>query len=152
MQAAFGLGQAAPAPRAVVFTDADGTSAGPAADARVTLVVKRVIGHVVFGDKRPDFLLRPIGQRADFHQAEFLVPADDWGVCPIGALVAADGAGPGVHANDGFLKHLHFSMEAALVGIRPIYGAAVLTLIFFHTRVGSLEFDFDAVAALHFFA
>src|SRR5262249_34584441 len=146
VQAALGLGKPAPAASALVFTQQHGPRAGPAADARVALVVQRIVGNVVLADEAPDLLLRPVGQRADLHQAEFLVPGDDRGLGPVGALVPADCAGPGVHADHRLLQHLHLAIEAALIGIGAIEWPAVLLFILLDRRVGLLHFHRDAVA------
>ena len=49
-----------PAAGAVVLAGGDGARARPAADARVALVVQRVVRHVVLHDERPHVLLRPV--------------------------------------------------------------------------------------------
>src|SRR3954454_7456740 len=96
MQPALGLGAPAPAAGAFVLAERDGPRAGPAADAGISLVVQRVIRHVVLGDEAPHLLLRPVRQGTDFHEAEFFVPANDRDMRSIGTLVAADRAGPGL--------------------------------------------------------
>src|SRR5262249_2823329 len=116
MQAALRLRKPAPAAGPLVFTQQHGPRTWPAAYARIALIMQRVIGNVVLRNEGPHFLLRPIGQRADFDEAEFLIPAHDWGSRPVRALVAADGAGPGVHADDCLLEHFHLAIEAALIG------------------------------------
>ena len=77
VQAAFFFDQAGPAAGALVVAGGNGARAGPAADAGITLIMQGIVGDVVIGDQLPDFLLRPVGQGTDFHQTEFLVPADD---------------------------------------------------------------------------
>src|SRR5215204_4853157 len=120
VQPAFRLRRSAPAAGALVFAEHDRAGAGPAADAGVALVVQRVVGDVVFGDQGPDVLLGPVGQGADFDQAELFVPADDGGFGPVGALVAADGAGPGVEALDGFHVHGQLAVGAAAAGVTDV--------------------------------
>src|SRR4051812_42916581 len=117
MEPTLRLREAAPAAGALVFAQQHGPRAGPAADAGIALIVERVIRNLVLRDKAPHVLLGPVGERADFDEAEFLVPADDGRGGPIGALIAADRAGPGVHADDSLFEHLHFAIEAALIGI-----------------------------------
>src|SRR6476620_8913232 len=75
VQAALDLACAAPAAGALVLAEHHGPRAGPAADARVALIVQRVVRNVFVGDQLPDILLRPVRQRADLHEAELLVPA-----------------------------------------------------------------------------
>src|SRR4029078_174800 len=129
MQPAFGLGEAAPAAGTLVFAQKHSSRAGPAADARIALIMERVIGGVVLGDETPALLLGPVGQRADFDEAEFLVPADDRRCGPVGTLIAANRTRPGVHSDDSLLQHPYFAVKAALVRIRAIDGPAVLPLV-----------------------
>ena len=77
VQPALGLRRPAPATGPLVLARADRPRAGPAADARIPLVVQRIVRHALLDDPAPDVLLRPGGQGTDLHQAEFLVPADD---------------------------------------------------------------------------
>src|SRR5260370_42596741 len=53
VQAALLLEFAGPAPRAFVVAMGHGLGARPAADARVALVVQRIVGHIVFVDEAP---------------------------------------------------------------------------------------------------
>src|SRR6187401_1315419 len=112
VEPAFRFGEAAPAAGPLVLADHHRPRARTAADAGEALVVQRVVGNVVLCDQPPHFLLGPVGQRADLHQAEFLVPADDRRLGPVGALIAADRAGPGVHTDRRRLEHLHFAVQA----------------------------------------
>ena len=75
VQAAFRLGLARPATRPFVFSRRHGPRARPAADRRITLIVQRVIRHVVGHDKRPDVALRPAQERVDLHQVELGRPS-----------------------------------------------------------------------------
>src|SRR5437660_1783483 len=59
VQAALFLRQARPAAGPLVFALGDRPGAGPAADARVALVVQRVIGHVMLQDEVPHVALGP---------------------------------------------------------------------------------------------
>ena len=108
----------------------DRPGAGPATDARISLIVQRIVGHVFGQDAVPHVPLRPGGQGADLHQAEFLVPADDRRVGAGGALVAAHAGRPGVETGRHAVQHRHLAVEAASVGIalvdRPAVGRLVL--------------------------
>src|SRR5687768_12394268 len=124
MQPALGLGKSAPAARAFVLAQHDRPRARPAADARIALIVERVVGNVVLRNQTPHFLLRPIRERADFYQLKLLVPAHDGRLRAVGALIAANRARPRMHAQDGLVQHFDLPIEAALVGIRFIERAA----------------------------
>src|SRR5262245_34649123 len=63
VQAALLLDLPCPAAGAVVFARGHRSRARPAPDARVVAVVQRVVGHVVFGDEPPNFLLGPVQER-----------------------------------------------------------------------------------------
>src|SRR6516162_10839374 len=95
VQAAFLFDGAGPAPGAVVLAVGHRPRARPAADARVTLVVQRIVRHIILVDEGPDILLGPGEQRVDFDQAELGIPADDIGTGAIAGLIAANGADPG---------------------------------------------------------
>src|SRR5262245_26420200 len=57
VEAAFGLREAGPAAGAVILVGVDGARAGPAADARVALIVERIIRDPVLHDEGPDVAL-----------------------------------------------------------------------------------------------
>src|SRR5262249_16160631 len=95
VQPALLPGRAGPAPRPLVLAVAARPRARPAADARVTAVVQRVVGHAVLGDERPHVQLGPAQERVDLHQPELGVPLYHARLGPVLGLVAADGADPG---------------------------------------------------------
>src|SRR5439155_26464484 len=90
LDTAFRLVEPLPAARARVVPGVHRRGAVRAADARVVVVVKLVIGHVVRHDVRPHLLLAPGGQRCDFHQLELAVPFDDPDLTAGLRLVATD--------------------------------------------------------------
>src|SRR5687767_4224145 len=90
VQPAFRLGKSAPPPSSLVFAEQHRPRARPAANARVTLIVQRVIGNLVLGNKAPDLLLGPVCQRAHLNQAELPVPSDHRRLGAVGALIAPD--------------------------------------------------------------
>jgi hypothetical protein len=106
----------------------------------------------VLRDEAPDLLFGPFGQWADLHQTELLVPADDRHARSVGALVAANGAGPGLLAEHRLVEHLDLAMEAALVGVCPIDRSAVLRFILFDRSLRPFHFHRDAIPPQHFLA
>src|SRR5262249_39478989 len=66
VQSTFFLGGSCPAARSLILTGGHGPRARPAADARIALVVKRVVRHIVFGNKSPHILVGPAQERIDF--------------------------------------------------------------------------------------
>src|SRR5262245_37842788 len=68
----------------------------PAADARVPLVVQRVVRDVVLQDELPHVLLGPPQERVHLHEIELRVPLNNGGRLAVVSLVAADGTDPGV--------------------------------------------------------
>src|SRR5688572_20991115 len=90
VQPAFLLRRPRPPAGAFVGPLADGGRAGPAADARIALVVQRVVGDAVVEDETPHVALRPRQQRVDLHQGKLLVPLNDASDRPVPRLVAAD--------------------------------------------------------------
>src|SRR4051794_38220916 len=67
MEAALLLHRPRPAAGALVLTRRHGPRARPAADARVVLVVQRVVRHVMPHDEVPPLLARPGQQRVQLH-------------------------------------------------------------------------------------
>jgi hypothetical protein len=77
MKPAFLFLGTTPTSGSLVFTDRRRTSARPATDARVVLVVKRVIRDALFDDAIPNLILAPIGKRAHLDQMKLLVPPNN---------------------------------------------------------------------------
>src|SRR5262245_19955447 len=112
MQPALGLRKPAPPPGSLVLPQHHGPRARPATNARITLIMKWVIGDIVLGNEAPNLLLRPVRQRTHLHQTAFLVPADNRRFGTIRTLVPTDRAGPRVHAHHRLFQHLYLSVIA----------------------------------------
>jgi len=76
MEAALGLAEARPAASSRVLAGTDSARAVGATNARVALIVQRVIRHVVLMDVAPHLLRIPVHDWIDFHQAKFGIPLD----------------------------------------------------------------------------
>src|SRR5258706_15365688 len=63
VQPALSLARARPAPRPGIFTRLDGPRAMRATDARIILIMKRVIRYVVFVEIAPNLFRSPIRDR-----------------------------------------------------------------------------------------
>src|SRR5690242_5347218 len=61
VQSAFGLGFACPAASSFVFAIHHSARAGPATNARITLIVQRIVRNILLDDHAPDLFLGPIG-------------------------------------------------------------------------------------------
>src|SRR5438477_9036217 len=90
VQAAFGLAKARPAAGARVLTGLHGASAMGAADAGVVLIMQWIVGHVVLDHIAPNHLSRPVGERTDLDQIEFVVPIYFAYTLAFQRLIAAD--------------------------------------------------------------
>src|SRR4051794_10369005 len=106
MEAALFLAGAPPAAGPLVLPRADGGGAWPAADARIAAIVQRIVRDLVTQDEVPHVLLGPRQERIDFDEAEPHVPFDHRGAAAIVGLVLANGADPGVIADDGAAERL----------------------------------------------
>ena len=91
-------------------------------------------------------MLGPIGERADLHEVELLVPADDRRLRPIRALVAANAAHPRVPSDRRLLQHADFVVEAALGRVGLVDGAAMLRFVFRNRVRRAFVVHHDAVA------
>src|SRR5712692_3612699 len=100
MNPAFVLGGPSPTAGTLVLAVQDCPRARPATDARVSLIVKRIIRNVVLGDERPHIAFRPTQKRIHFGQIEFSIPLDYIGFSAIGGLIAADSTDPGLIPRD----------------------------------------------------
>ena len=138
MQTALGLGHSTPTPSTFIFAKQHGTGAGPATNARVSLVVQHVVGDIVLCDHLPHILLGPIGKWTDLHQRKLLVPANDWRPCPVRTLISTDGTHPSMFALDCLPQHNKFAVVAALVRLGLVERTAVLGLVFFDRKLRSL--------------
>src|SRR5215213_10518431 len=104
MKSAFGLALAGPPTRALIFANANGARAVRAPDARVALIVERVIGDFLSGDVIPDLPAAPFHQRVYFHDAPAVIPFDRLTPRARGRLVAPDGGHPGVVTAQSFFQ------------------------------------------------
>src|SRR5579871_1627244 len=115
VKAALQLCEGGPASGALAFVVANDSGAGPAADARIALIVQRVVRDFVDGDIGPDIALGPVGERIDFDQVELGVPLHDGGPGSVRGLVATDRADPGVVTAHGFFQRFDLTNAAALI-------------------------------------
>ena len=114
-----------------------------ATDARIILIVKRVIRHAVFPEIAPNLLRSPVGERIHFDQSKFRVPLDlAYGFTRRG-LVAADAGDPCVQFLELAAERLNLSQVAALVGIAGPKLGAVSALLHLgrEQRKDPLHFD-----------
>src|SRR3989442_6358318 len=115
VQAAFGLGEGAPASRAGVFSRPDGGGAGSAADAGIAALVQRVGGDAALLHARPHLFAGPCGERVHLDEAKSRVALDHARSGALGGLVAADGRDPGVELQHLDAKRLDLAQVAALI-------------------------------------
>src|SRR3989475_6422066 len=119
VQPALGLGEAGPAPGPRILAGLHRAGAVGAADARIVLVMERVVGDLVQLDVGPDVLPLPFGERVELDQFELRVPFDQLGARARGRLLAADAGDPGFVAFQGSRQRLPLPLGAALVPLAP---------------------------------
>src|SRR5688572_23330526 len=117
VQAALGLFFAAPPPRPGVLAGRNRARARRAADARVVLIVERVVRHLMLSHVRLDLLKGPARERVDLDEAEAPIPSDDRRVRAFGRLVAPNGGDPRAVVGERRLQRPHFPEIAAPVGL-----------------------------------
>src|SRR6185312_13072275 len=100
VQSALFLDRTGPAAGTLVLALADRGRARPATDARITLIVQRVVRDVVPEDEVPHVLARPRQERIDLHETELGVPLHDARRGAMGCLIATDGTDPCLVADD----------------------------------------------------
>src|SRR5215467_12687890 len=106
MNSAFQLLLSVPSPATLVRPGDRAAGAGDAADARVTVVVERVVGQFMGNDVIPHLPTRPGGQRIDLDQIVSRVPFDDADVGPRWRLIASERRDPGVITFERLLERL----------------------------------------------
>src|SRR5215472_6970604 len=94
MQAAFVLGESRPASAALIFSRQDGAGAILATNTGIAAIVQRVIGNVVIADVAPHLCGVPVGDRVNFDDVEFRVPADLKSASTVRSLIAANSSDP----------------------------------------------------------
>src|SRR5690554_1124419 len=94
MNAAFGFLMVCPAPAARIAAVSNGLRAVQAANAGIPPVMKVVVRQIVSADIRPDHLLRPVGEGAQFDHVVACVPFDDGCISPAPGLVAPQASHP----------------------------------------------------------
>jgi hypothetical protein len=90
MEAALGLAEARPAARSRVLAGSDSARAVGATDARVALIVQRVVGHIVLVNVPPHLFGIPVDDGVNFYQAELGIPLDLVCGSSAGSLIAAN--------------------------------------------------------------
>src|SRR5262249_44718344 len=120
--------------------------ARPAADARVALVVKRIVRHFVIENELPNVLLGPAQKRVDLHQVEFRIPLNRARGLAVFRLVAANGADPGRVPPYRAAEGENLAVVTALVRAMHVERAAVLLLVLGDGQLGADQFDRDSIA------
>src|SRR5712672_3542620 len=149
VQAAFGLGEAAPASRAGVFSRLDRAGARSAADAGIAARVQRVGGDVALADARPDLFAGPGGERVHLDEAKSRVALHHARPGAVRGLVAADGRDPGVEQQHLGAERLDLAQVAAAIR-RPLPQRRTLPLLLLGQGERRLDAAHaDSVPALH---
>lgn len=91
MQTTFCFCKSTPPSRPFVFTQQNGSRARLATDARIALIVQRIVGDIVVGNEFPDLPFRPVREWADFNEVKLVVPSDNRCLSTIWALISSDG-------------------------------------------------------------
>src|SRR5262249_4752683 len=136
MDTAFHLLLPVPSPAAFVSPGDHASSAGDAPDARVAVVVERVIRQFVSHDIIPHLPAGPGGQRVDLDQAVSRVPFNDADVGSRRRLISPERRDPGVVAPERPTERLGLSGAAGAGRGAFVKGRAGLAGVLFpaHTR------------------
>src|SRR5215468_4164813 len=116
MDSAFQLLLSVPSPAAFVRSGGHASSAGDTPDARVAVVVERVIRQFASHDVIPHLPAGPGGQRVDLDQAVSRVPFDGADVGARRRLIASERRNPGVVAPERLLERLDLADATTEVG------------------------------------
>src|SRR5262249_43097443 len=134
---AFQLLLSVPSPTAFVRSGDHPASAGDASDARVTVIVERVVGQFVSHDVIPHLTARPGGQRIDLDQAVSRVPFDDADIGARRRLIASERRDPGVVTFERQAERLDLANAAAEVGVAFVKALAVNPVLLFNAQPGA---------------
>src|SRR5262245_57352004 len=145
VNSAFQLPLTVPSAAALVRAGDHAASAGDAADARVAVVVERVIRQFVSHDVIPHLPARPGGQRVDLDQAMSRVPFDNADVGPRRRLIPPERSDPGVVASEGLLERLDLADPATEVGVAFVKALAVNQVLLFDGELSAALDDVQPV-------
>src|ERR1043165_3452239 len=148
VQTAFLLAGAAPSSGSIVLPFADRGGAGPASDTGITAIVQGIVWHIVRQDEFPNVVLRPPQKRIDLHEVELRIPLNHGGLAAIAGLILADGADPGVVANNGSAQRRDLAIKKTLVGTNHVERTAVLLFILYDCFLRTDILHLDAISAL----
>src|SRR5262249_45512580 len=133
----FQLLLSVPSPTVLVRSGDHAASAGDASDARVTVIVERVVGQFVSHDVIPHLTACPGGQRIDLHQSVSRVPFDDADVGARRRLIASERRDPGVVTFERLGEWLDLANAAAEVGVAFVKALAVNPVLLFNAQPGA---------------
>src|SRR6185369_13029181 len=94
MNATLGLDVACPATGTWILPGFDSLGAGPTADARIAIIMQRIVRQVIFLDVFPDLVIGPCRQRVELDHPVGIIPFDQAGICTESRLIAADPGDP----------------------------------------------------------
>src|SRR4029079_19739653 len=107
-----------PAAGADVFAGLDRAGAGRASQARIALVVQRVVGDLVRAHVVPGLRLRPLHERVHLHDAAVaMVDLDRGQDRARDRLLAAQAGAPGVEGRERAVERLHLADAAATLAL-----------------------------------
>ena len=113
MNSAFLFAAAVPTSAAFMLSGLNLAGARPAADAGVFVVIKPVVGQIVFDDVAPHVRPGPFGQGMNLRQLMAFVPFDDFDGSARSRLIAAQSRQPGVKSAQRALQWFHFANAAS---------------------------------------
>src|SRR5262245_66110714 len=145
MDSAFHLLLPVPSPAAFMRPGDHASSAGDAPDARVAVVVERVIRQFVSHDVIPHLPAGPGGQRVNLDQAVSRVPLNDADVGSRRRLISPERRDPGVVAPERQTERLDLADAAAEVRVAFVQALAVYAVLLFDAQRGAV---LDAVQSV----
>src|SRR5271157_5571212 len=148
VQPAFGLLETGPPPCPKILACLHLTRAVGASNARITLVVKRIVRYVVRPDVVPHLFPFPVGQGVEFDQAKLGIPLE---LARVGAgrrLVTADSRDPSVKFTELLGERLDLAKVAALVGLTAPKCLTERSRLFLGGEPGSGPLHLDLITTL----
>ncbi len=117
MQSAFCFFLSGPTSCTRIFTWHNFARALLAANARIVLIMQRIINNIILTDVIPYIFRCPVSDWIEFYKSEFCIVLNFFGICARRGLIAANTGNPSLIFGQNISQRLYFADVAACVRI-----------------------------------